>query len=497
MDCPNCKKTIESDSNYCEHCGISLLENEKESKCSLQSEKTSRVFLFLLFLPIFFNVLDFMSGYFRAHFPVLRFSISNITVLVNYSVPLLMFTIMLTFVLWIYQIHKDLKTVSNDYPISPMGAVVRAIIPVYSIYGIWEIFKNFSLKLKEKSDYFNSATKKFHNITICFCFLYASLYVVTIMLKNGPYKDYTTQDFAIKGVAFHGMDTIWVFFYGLIPLVMVVLLIQIVLIVFNSLAEIRNQKIIKLDSSKIAFNYFLVPSVLCVILAFSFLGTRAKYLEEASSIYYEGVKLYKEGRSEESIEKFYMALGKLSNYDKEQKRDIYHMLTQVYSSTNQMKKAKDALIQTIELEDPGSANYYARKGILEIVEGNIVAAFEYCKQSLELDENNLIANRNIGMIYSGYYSFKDYTDYDKALIHTHKAYLADVNDVNTTRELARLYLVKKMNKEAILILKTLDNDTDPNLKMVIAGCFLDLHQKEEAFKYYQEAVALNPELAKK
>ena len=49
---------------------------------------------------------------------------------------------------WLYRLHASLKTIFSGYPIRPWGAVIRFIIPFYSLWGIWNIFETLANRLK-------------------------------------------------------------------------------------------------------------------------------------------------------------------------------------------------------------------------------------------------------------------------------------------------------------------------------------------------------------
>ncbi|HLO48999.1 MAG TPA: hypothetical protein VK211_11335, partial [Kamptonema sp.] len=57
--------------------------------------------------------------------------------------PVLLIMLVLLLV-WLYRLHVDLKVLFNDYPITPGGAVARFLIPIYSIWGIWNALSTFA-----------------------------------------------------------------------------------------------------------------------------------------------------------------------------------------------------------------------------------------------------------------------------------------------------------------------------------------------------------------
>ena len=66
----------------------------------------------------------------------------------NWIYLLALFSILL----WLYRLHVRLKALFNGYSISPWGAIARFLIPIYSLWGIWNLFATLANKLKSQSD---------------------------------------------------------------------------------------------------------------------------------------------------------------------------------------------------------------------------------------------------------------------------------------------------------------------------------------------------------
>lgn len=63
---------------------------------------------------------------------------------------LYLFTGIITLI-WLHRLHAQLKVLFKNYPISPWGAIVRYIIPFYSLWGIWNLFSTLAQKLKSQT----------------------------------------------------------------------------------------------------------------------------------------------------------------------------------------------------------------------------------------------------------------------------------------------------------------------------------------------------------
>jgi hypothetical protein len=49
---------------------------------------------------------------------------------------------------WIYHLHKDLRQCYGSYPIDPWKAVIRFIVPIYNIWGIWKTLMTIARHFK-------------------------------------------------------------------------------------------------------------------------------------------------------------------------------------------------------------------------------------------------------------------------------------------------------------------------------------------------------------
>lgn len=54
----------------------------------------------------------------------------------------------LLIILWLYFLHAVLKATLPNYPISPREALARFIIPIYNLWGLWNIFITLANQIK-------------------------------------------------------------------------------------------------------------------------------------------------------------------------------------------------------------------------------------------------------------------------------------------------------------------------------------------------------------
>jgi hypothetical protein len=52
-----------------------------------------------------------------------------------------------SFLVWVYRLHRDLGRLGS-YPLSPRQALVRIVIPIYNVWGIWVVFRTLADALR-------------------------------------------------------------------------------------------------------------------------------------------------------------------------------------------------------------------------------------------------------------------------------------------------------------------------------------------------------------
>ncbi|MEG3978772.1 hypothetical protein QT970_29785 [Microcoleus sp. herbarium8] len=96
--------------------------------------------------------------------------LQQILLIVTILVALILFVL---FLVWLYRLHVDLKVLFNDYPITPGGAMARFLIPIYSIWGIWNALSTFANRFNQEggelakfAEYINPLIGGFYALTI-------------------------------------------------------------------------------------------------------------------------------------------------------------------------------------------------------------------------------------------------------------------------------------------------------------------------------------------
>jgi hypothetical protein len=85
------------------------------------------------------------------------------------------------FFVWIHLIHADLRDVLGYYPITPGGAVVRYLVPIYNVWGIWNTLSTFANTFQHEGGNLTRMAEKVRSL-IPWLYLFMTIYLVSIFL---------------------------------------------------------------------------------------------------------------------------------------------------------------------------------------------------------------------------------------------------------------------------------------------------------------------------
>jgi hypothetical protein len=146
----------------------------------LRSKKTGGVLETLLWASIVVSAITFIMTALYVWNYELYFSLEMIDM---FSSLFFMFTYILTgitYIIWIFKVHKDLQQLDPNYPVSPGGAMLRIWVPFYSLfYGLWNIYSSmyrFFMEYKE--------TKTLGLMLIKYVPFYYGLFLITSILDR-------------------------------------------------------------------------------------------------------------------------------------------------------------------------------------------------------------------------------------------------------------------------------------------------------------------------
>lgn len=142
----------------------------------LKSVKTSNLLIWFLFLGLSLEVLctgleiicaiQFKTGSYH--------SISNIADILAVINLFIFIVTAIIFLVWIYRVHKDLRVIYPDYPITTRMAMARIMIPFYNIWGFWNVFHNIAEHFKKEVD---DIQKIGYQISLFVTYMYVTAFV--------------------------------------------------------------------------------------------------------------------------------------------------------------------------------------------------------------------------------------------------------------------------------------------------------------------------------
>ncbi|WP_353932080.1 hypothetical protein WJM97_05710 [Okeanomitos corallinicola TIOX110] len=93
----------------------------------------------------------------------------------------------LCLIIWVYFLNNTIKKINNDYPVTPWGGVMCFSIPLYNIWGMWNVLSNLSSYLKKQNREVASKgrkIKKYLPWLYTFIFAYILIYIIYIVYAS-------------------------------------------------------------------------------------------------------------------------------------------------------------------------------------------------------------------------------------------------------------------------------------------------------------------------
>ena len=139
----------------------------------LRSRNSATLLSILLWGLLLVGLLGILVLMIEGFFPSL-FDFTMLAETLRASLDFFLFLVTaLIFLIWMYQVHSDLPEIFGSYPISPGGALARLAIPLYNIWGIWNVFITLASEFKNDQQ-LSSFGKPIRTLTVW-------LYLVSIL----------------------------------------------------------------------------------------------------------------------------------------------------------------------------------------------------------------------------------------------------------------------------------------------------------------------------
>ena len=133
---------------------------QRGNEMNLKNQATGNVLKVFLIISMILGGIFIFTNYFYVYFYYeVYLSIAWIVEAVSYANIIIWYITCVVYLFWIYKVHEDLKNLDAYYPITPLGAIARILIPIYNLYGLWNVFSTMSTYFKEHDKTFNLGKK--------------------------------------------------------------------------------------------------------------------------------------------------------------------------------------------------------------------------------------------------------------------------------------------------------------------------------------------------
>lgn len=114
------------------------------------SKSIGKILSIFLWIAIIFGSITLINTYLFTFHPNTYESIITFHSFTSLSFVGINIILIFIYLFWIYKIHVDFNQLSIQYPISPSGALFRIIIPIYNIWGIWNVYSTMAKHLETR-----------------------------------------------------------------------------------------------------------------------------------------------------------------------------------------------------------------------------------------------------------------------------------------------------------------------------------------------------------
>lgn len=114
------------------------------------SKSIGKILSIFLVATIIFGAIALINTYFIFYHQNLFQNIITFDYFISFSFLGINIIASIIYLVWIYKIHIDLNQLSIQYPISPSGAIFRIIIPLYNLWGMWNVYSTMAKHLETR-----------------------------------------------------------------------------------------------------------------------------------------------------------------------------------------------------------------------------------------------------------------------------------------------------------------------------------------------------------
>lgn len=263
FECSGCRQEIKveflkpGEVAKCKHCGASnVVPAEGEtpvagpgtgaeslSVLALNSPRLARWLLVFLWLQLGLDFVFFILGYMARDMfsPIGHAAFGQMFLIVVAASTLVSLVLLIVFIVWILDLHRDLVYLFPDYPITPGWAVARLLIPIYNLWGTWNVFVTMVRTFQEDSDRLRKPGTTLYSWLIV---MYSALILSYLYIGEKVMTVFSEQNV----ISYEGLLTGWDLFgivLGIVTLIAYIGMTQTISLALNEKSDSLSSRIVQ------------------------------------------------------------------------------------------------------------------------------------------------------------------------------------------------------------------------------------------------------------
>lgn len=157
----------------------------------------------------------------------------------------------IVYLVWIYRVHKDLRDLDHEYPITPSSAIWKNIIPIYNLYGIWKVFTVMGDYYRDQAEDLKQNQERLNSFGKILTSYIPIIYVLSVIsaIVSGLGVDYN-MDFDVY------QETSWLLFISaVVDVIVYFLFLNLVKATFSGLVDLSKMKKERVNNDEVDENY--------------------------------------------------------------------------------------------------------------------------------------------------------------------------------------------------------------------------------------------------
>ncbi|RIW28458.1 hypothetical protein D3H55_21940 [Bacillus salacetis] len=112
--------------------------------------------------------------------------------LISLILGMVSITYTILYLVWLFKIHKHLQQVDSSYPITPGGALARVMIPLYNLYGIWNVYSTMARYFKDRFSTNNLGARLAGFVPVLYLLIFPTSILNTVLSGQPAEQSYST-----------------------------------------------------------------------------------------------------------------------------------------------------------------------------------------------------------------------------------------------------------------------------------------------------------------